>query len=56
MRRNPQERLPLAQIHADEAEIEHLKVAQPAVDDPGGGRGGAAAEVLFLEQCDAQPT
>jgi hypothetical protein len=42
------------QIHANEAEVEHLEVSQSAVDDSGGGRGGAAAEVLLLEQRDAR--
>src|SRR5262249_11403319 len=50
VRRQPAERLALAQRFADECEVEQLEIAQTAVDQFRGFRGGAGAEVALLEQ------
>ena len=54
VRRDLQQRLALAQVHADQREVEHLEVAETAVHEPRGARSGAAAEVGLLEQRDPQ--
>jgi hypothetical protein len=55
MRRDPKQRLPLAQVHAHEREISRLEVPQPAMDDARRGGRRAAAEIVFLDEHDAQP-
>ena len=54
VRRDPQQRLALAQVHAHQAEVGGGEVAQAAVDEPGRARGGAAAEIVLLDQRDLQ--
>src|SRR5512146_2162310 len=49
------EGLLLAEGLADELEVEELEVAQAAVDQLGGLRGGAGSEVALLEQSDGGP-
>ena len=48
------ERLALAQIHAHEARSRRGQVAQAAVDESGRACGGAAAEIVLLDQRDLQ--
>ena len=49
------ERLALAQRLAHEPEVEQLEVAQAAVDELGGARGGGGGEIALLDQRDRQP-
>src|SRR5262249_21815180 len=52
MGREPAERLALAERFPDEGEVEQLQVAQAAVDELRGFRGGAGAEVALVEKRD----
>ncbi len=54
VRRDLQQRLALAQVHAHQREVQHLEIAEPAVHEPRRPGGRAAAEVGLLEQRDAQ--
>jgi hypothetical protein len=56
VRGDAEEDLAFAEVHADEGEIEHFEVAEAAVDEAGGARGGAAAEVTFFDEGDAGAT
>ena len=52
---DPRERVPLRVRLAHEADVAHLQVAQPAVDELGGGTRRGPGEVTALHQRDAQP-
>src|SRR3546814_3178045 len=45
MRRHPQQRFALAECLAHQAELVMLQIAQAAMDQLGGGRGGGAGEI-----------
>ncbi len=56
VRREPlQQQTPLAQRLPHQPEVEHLQVAQPAVDQLGRARRRAAGPVAGLDQRDAEP-
>ncbi len=50
MRRHTQQHFALVERLAHQAEGAVLEIAQAAVDELGGGRGGAAAEIVHLDQ------
>ena len=54
VRRDAEQRLSLAEVETNEAEVQHLEIAQPAMDDPRRRRSRPAAEVLLLDQRHAQ--
>ena len=54
VRGDAQQRFTLAQVHAHEGEIQHLEVAQAAMNQTCGARGGCAAEIGFFEQGDTE--
>src|SRR5215217_8299175 len=49
-----EQRLTLAHVGADQAEVEQLEVAQPSMDQAGRAGRGAGADVLTLDQPHAQ--
>ena len=56
VRRQPVEQQPaLLERLADQAEVEHLEVAQPAVDQLAAAAAGAAGQVALLQQAGAEP-
>ena len=54
MRRNAEQRLPLAQIQTDQPDIAHRQIAEPAMDQTSRRGRRAAAEVIPLDQRDAE--
>src|SRR5262249_42677675 len=50
-----QEPAALAQGLADEADVAEFEVAEPAVDELGGGAAGAGGEVALVDEADAEP-
>jgi hypothetical protein len=54
MRSDPQQRFALTEIQPDQSEVEHLKVAKTAVNDPRRRGRRATAEVSLLHQRDAK--
>ena len=54
-RDDPRERMPLGMGLADEADVAHLQVAQPAVDQLGGGARRRTGQVAALHERHAEP-
>ena len=54
MRRNAEQRFPLAQVEADQPQVEHLQISEPAVDDARRSGRRPAAEIPPLHEQDAQ--
>jgi hypothetical protein len=54
MRARAQQYLPFPERLANEAELERFEVAQPAVDQLGGGRGRRSAKIALVAEIDGK--